>query len=101
MAEVLQSLADLGGVAKTAQPDAPVHVKKVDAQGRAYATGKRKNAIARVWGNQRKGIKRIGDALCEQAERQSLHQNIEDRRQQDGINHWKAQHEKAEKRDNN
>jgi small subunit ribosomal protein S9 len=28
---------------------APVHVKKVDAQGRAYATGKRKNAVARVW----------------------------------------------------
>jgi small subunit ribosomal protein S9 len=28
---------------------APVHVRKVDAQGRAYATGKRKNAIARVW----------------------------------------------------
>jgi small subunit ribosomal protein S9 len=27
----------------------PVHVKKVDAQGRAYATGKRKNAVARVW----------------------------------------------------
>lgn len=26
-----------------------VHVKKVDAQGRSYATGKRKNAIARVW----------------------------------------------------
>jgi small subunit ribosomal protein S9 len=24
-------------------------VKKIDAQGRAYATGKRKNAIARVW----------------------------------------------------
>ena len=24
-------------------------VKKVDAQGRAYSTGKRKNAIARVW----------------------------------------------------
>lgn len=24
-------------------------VKKVDAQGRSYATGKRKNAIARVW----------------------------------------------------
>ena len=49
MAEVLQSLEQLGQVAKTAQPDAPVHVKKVDAQGRAYATGKRKNAIARVW----------------------------------------------------
>ncbi|MFZ1814207.1 MAG: 30S ribosomal protein S9 [Rhizobiaceae bacterium] len=29
--------------------EAPVHVQKLDAQGRAYATGKRKNAIARVW----------------------------------------------------
>jgi small subunit ribosomal protein S9 len=27
----------------------PVHVRKVDERGRAYATGKRKNAIARVW----------------------------------------------------
>jgi small subunit ribosomal protein S9 len=26
-----------------------VHVQKLDAQGRAYATGKRKNAVARVW----------------------------------------------------
>ncbi|OYW59089.1 MAG: 30S ribosomal protein S9, partial [Bosea sp. 12-68-7] len=49
MAEVLQSLADLGGVKATQAEAAPVHVKKVDAQGRAYATGKRKNAIARVW----------------------------------------------------
>ena len=49
MAEVLQSLSQLGDVAKPAQPEAPVHVKKVDAHGRAYATGKRKNAIARVW----------------------------------------------------
>ena len=49
MAEVLQSLDQLGQVAKGTQPEAPVHVKKVDAQGRAYATGKRKNAIARVW----------------------------------------------------
>jgi small subunit ribosomal protein S9 len=47
---VLQSLADLGQQApQTAQPDAPVHVRKVDAQGRAYATGKRKDAVARVW----------------------------------------------------
>lgn len=33
-------------------PDAPAAVNlepKIDAQGRAYATGKRKNAIARVW----------------------------------------------------
>jgi small subunit ribosomal protein S9 len=27
----------------------PVHVQKLDAYGRAYATGKRKNAVARVW----------------------------------------------------
>ena len=28
---------------------APVHVQKLDKSGRAYATGKRKDAIARVW----------------------------------------------------
>ena len=28
---------------------APVYERKVDAQGRAYVTGKRKNAISRVW----------------------------------------------------
>jgi len=48
MAE-LNSLADLGTVATAAQPAAPVHVQKLDKQGRAYATGKRKDAIARVW----------------------------------------------------
>lgn len=30
-------------------PASPVHVQKLDNLGRAYATGKRKNAIARVW----------------------------------------------------
>ncbi|MBX3569218.1 MAG: 30S ribosomal protein S9 [Rhizobiaceae bacterium] len=44
----LNSLADLGGTS-VAQPAAPVHVQKLDKQGRAYATGKRKDAIARVW----------------------------------------------------
>ncbi len=34
---------------KTGEADAPLHAKKVDALGRAYATGKRKNAVARVW----------------------------------------------------
>ena len=29
--------------------DGPTYVQKIDAQGRAYATGKRKNAVARVW----------------------------------------------------
>ena len=47
----LNSLAELGGtaIAPPAQAAAPVHVQKLDQQGRAYATGKRKNAIARVW----------------------------------------------------
>ena len=50
MAEIITSLEDLGSVATvSAANDAPVHVQKLDAQGRAYATGKRKNAIARVW----------------------------------------------------
>ena len=31
------------------QAEAVVHERKVDAQGRAYATGRRKNAVARVW----------------------------------------------------
>jgi small subunit ribosomal protein S9 len=44
----LNSLAELGTVA-AAQPAAPVHVQKLDKSGRAYATGKRKDAIARVW----------------------------------------------------
>ncbi|MDB5643616.1 MAG: rpsI [Hyphomicrobiales bacterium] len=49
MAETLSSLQDLGGVTASAAPDAPVHVQKLDKLGRAYATGKRKNAVARVW----------------------------------------------------
>ncbi len=31
------------------QPEKIIYVQKLDAQGRAYSTGKRKNAIARVW----------------------------------------------------
>ena len=44
----LSSLKDLG-TATEATASAPIHVRKVDAQGRSYATGKRKNAVARVW----------------------------------------------------
>jgi small subunit ribosomal protein S9 len=36
-------------VAVTVSGGQPTHERKVDARGRAYATGKRKNAIARVW----------------------------------------------------
>ena len=51
MAETINSLEDLGSSAAVtaAAPAAPVHVQKLDKEGRAYATGKRKNAIARVW----------------------------------------------------
>ena len=48
MAESMQSLDSLSQL-KTATPEAPRYVKKVDKQGRAYATGKRKDAVARVW----------------------------------------------------
>lgn len=48
MAETMQSLEDLATL-KPATQEAPKYVQKLDAQGRAYATGKRKNAVARVW----------------------------------------------------
>ncbi|MBS7546097.1 MULTISPECIES: 30S ribosomal protein S9 [Ancylobacter] len=48
MAEVLQSLDALDAL-KAQAPEAPKHVQKLDKFGRAYATGKRKDAVARVW----------------------------------------------------
>lgn len=48
MAETVQSLEALSSL-KTETPEQPKHVQKLDKQGRAYATGKRKNAVARVW----------------------------------------------------
>jgi small subunit ribosomal protein S9 len=48
VADTVQSLEGLSAL-KPAAPEAPKHEKKVDKQGRAYATGKRKNAVARVW----------------------------------------------------
>jgi len=48
MAETVQSLEGLGSL-KAETPAAPKYVQKLDKQGRAYATGKRKNAVARVW----------------------------------------------------
>ena len=48
MSTETKTLEDLGGL-KGDTPAAPVHVQKLDAHGRAYATGKRKDAVARVW----------------------------------------------------
>jgi small subunit ribosomal protein S9 len=39
----------LRGLGTAAAEEAVVREPKIDAQGRAYATGKRKNAVARVW----------------------------------------------------
>lgn len=48
MAEDLKSLADLKSVVAPVAAT-PAREPKIDAQGRSYATGKRKNAVARVW----------------------------------------------------
>ncbi len=48
MAETVSSMEGLTAL-KPAAPDSPKYVQKLDKQGRAYATGKRKNAVARVW----------------------------------------------------
>ncbi|HEX2256014.1 MAG TPA: 30S ribosomal protein S9 [Afifellaceae bacterium] len=45
----LQSLQDLNVGGEPAASEAPVYVQKLDPYGRAYATGKRKDAVARVW----------------------------------------------------
>ena len=56
--ETVTDLADLGSAmveagtetpAAPAAPTMPLRDKIVDAQGRAYATGRRKDAVARVW----------------------------------------------------
>ncbi len=55
----LSDLKDLTGAAPAldvpeapvapAAPPAPLRAQELDAQGRAYATGRRKDAVARVW----------------------------------------------------
>ena len=57
MADEVKSLEDLGSLTDGTQADgtgaveiaAPVYEQKLDPHGRAYATGKRKDAVARVW----------------------------------------------------
>ena len=61
MTDTRQSLSDLAnltggepveGAAPASyapQPSAPLREQEIDAQGRAYATGRRKDAVARVW----------------------------------------------------
>ncbi len=48
--KLYHDLKDLGAATGMARAAAvPLPERKVDAFGRAYATGKRKNAVARVW----------------------------------------------------
>jgi len=54
MAQVTQSLADLktlttGAALDAVAAESELPQPKIDELGRAYATGKRKNAVARVW----------------------------------------------------
>src|SRR5260221_14620364 len=46
-AELKKAAPNTGGV--QAQAPAPAREKEIDPQGRAYGTGRRKNAVARVW----------------------------------------------------
>ena len=55
MSDTVNSLADLGDIttgndeAVTVVSTTPLREQQLDKYGRAYATGRRKNAIARVW----------------------------------------------------
>ena len=59
MSDISQGLESLGEItgapARVEQNVAPLHERKVDKLGRSYATGKRKNAIARAWVKPGKG----------------------------------------------
>ena len=64
-AETVTDLADLGAIAGDApdadakaianNPATPLREQELDQQGRAYATGRRKDAVARVWVKPGKG----------------------------------------------
>jgi small subunit ribosomal protein S9 len=49
MAETVQSLEGLSALKDNSETEKRVYVQKLDQHGRAYATGKRKDAVARVW----------------------------------------------------
>jgi small subunit ribosomal protein S9 len=63
MAETMQSLEELSTLKPPAAAEAPKYVQKLDKHGRAYATGKRKDAVARVW--VKPGVGKIMINACE------------------------------------
>ena len=72
MAEKLESLKDIKKVAKAAKAvettteETTVRKAKKDKQGRAYATGRRKDAVARVWIKAGKGNITINEKSIDQ-----------------------------------
>jgi small subunit ribosomal protein S9 len=63
MAEIQTTLENLGTAMGLSPQAAPVQPAKprIDAKGRAYATGKRKDAVARVWIKRGKGKITVND----------------------------------------
>ena len=63
MATETKTLDDLASLkdGASAASEAPVRTQKLDKLGRAYATGKRKDAVARVWLKPGKGMITVND----------------------------------------
>tara|TARA_B100001564_G_scaffold359794_1_gene383021 strand:+ start:2315 stop:2791 length:477 start_codon:yes stop_codon:yes gene_type:complete len=59
--ENIESLKDVSEI----ETQLPLPEKKVDELGRAYATGKRKNAVARVWLKAGSGVIKINNKLSD------------------------------------
>lgn len=66
MAEKIESLQDIKAASKTASAETVVRKAKKDKQGRSYATGKRKDAVARVWVMPGKGNITINEKSIDQ-----------------------------------
>ena len=61
MAEKIESLKDIKAATSAAPAEVKVRKSVKDKQGRSYATGKRKDAVARVWIKPGKGNITIND----------------------------------------
>ena len=59
--ENIESLKDVSEI----ETQIPLPEKKVDELGRAYATGKRKNAVARVWLKAGSGVIKINNKVSD------------------------------------
>ena len=59
--ENIESLKDVSEI----EAQIPLPEKKVDELGRAYATGKRKNAVARVWLKAGSGVIKINNKVSD------------------------------------